>query len=372
MRQLTNTKMKNGFWIKLFLIVILFIAALRVLALFPQRVETFFSHGFFPIWSDLLSLAFRKIPFSIFECLLYLWVLMLCAWLVRSIALVLRKKASIMRAAWWLVIRFGAMAAILYLWFLLSWGLNYYRVSLAEKAGLGQIQAAEEHYLTTSRWAASRINMLYRTATPEEADEAVQQTLEAMNRALLNAGEVRMETRQPIKRFFWNGLLDATGTHGILSPFTLEVHLSRSLLTEEIPFLVAHETAHAKGFTSETEANLLAFEACLSSGNRLAQFSAFYHVFGYLSSALPAEERAHLYKERRQEVKDLEKRIRERERKQAGEIRDLSTKTYNTYLKLNSVKEGVKSYSLVGNWIAFLYFDEAEKAMADQGGESDR
>jgi hypothetical protein len=155
----------------------------------------------------------------------------------------------------------------------------------------------------------------------------------------------------------------------MISPFTLEVMLSDILYPEEIPFTAAHEAAHLYGYASEMEANLLAFEACLASGHPLAEFSAFFSTFGYLCSPLPQDVRQRIVKLWPKSVIELDTRIEKRDREHATILMDGVRIAYDIYLKFHRVEGGIRNYSYVGGWIAWLHYREAAEVEKRIRGE---
>jgi hypothetical protein len=358
--------MKNGRWIFSLILIGILIAGLRIFALDPDRVERLYSDGFYALLASALNRVHGAFPFSFFEALIWLTLLILILVVGRAIYHWRKGRLTKGQSLGWLLLRLGTFAAFIYLWFLSFWGLNYYRVPLAEKIGIQGVQADEDQYRHTARWASSRISDLYSPSGMGDPWDAAQAALAALDRVLYNAGEHPNDAQPLLKQFLWNGPLDATQTFGITSPWTLEVHLSKRLFPEEIPFLAAHEAAHLKGYGSETAANLLAFEACLDSGNPLARFSAFYHTFFYLIAPLTEEERNILFESWPEGVRRLYQQIRERNEEMEGVISRVSHSLYDLYLKMNRVEGGIRSYSMVGNWVAILHAEEAEAALAEK------
>lgn len=355
--------MKNKPWYILLGLFALLITALRLFALQPEWVEACYSRGFYSFLCDLLSRIVGFFPFSLFELLISLLLLGAIVLHVLWIRRWRKERLPFKGTAFSIMLRYAAMAAVLYTWFLVCWGLNYYRVPLADKAGFPEAQADEAQYLAAARWASLEIGALFPETQGADVDQATQRSLEALDVVLENVNEPAPGSGNALKHFLWNYPLDASGTTGMLGPLTLEVHLNRSLFPEEIPFIAAHETAHLRGYTSEAEANLLAFEACLESGDPLARFSAFFHVFGYLSAPLPREERRSLYESWPEGVMDLVKRIDERNKRHEGWLMDAFRSAYDLYLRFNAVPGGIRSYSRVGNWVAVLHHAEAVEAI---------
>ena len=353
-------------WLAGLLLFVLLITALHILSAYPLWVESYYTQGFYYHLCNLFNAVTGLFPFSLFEIVVAVVVLLVLILTVQWLILFLRKRATFFVALGSLFLRVSAIGAGLYCWFLVCWGLNYYRVPLLEKQGFAGIHADEEQCITASRWATEEIARLIGDPRFEDLDAALHAALEGLDRVLSDMGEKAPAPTIRLKHYLWNYPLDATRTYGMISPFTLELFLSRSLFPQEIPFLAAHEAAHIKGFASETEANFLAFEACLASGHPLAQFIAFLAVLPYLYPAVPREERIALLGIWPDRVKEIVRAIQERDQRHEGTLLEALHTVYDIYLKFHSVEGGIKSYSRVGGWIAVIHYDEARAALEEK------
>ena len=233
-----------------------------------------------------------------------------------------------------------------------------------EKESSPALQADEATLRAAAVWAFEGMVRAFHEPGPGESEAAARDAMEALERVLERMHEPVPRASFRIKRFLCNVLLDASGTRGMVSPFTLEIHLSKSLLPVEVPFLAAHEAAHVLGFASEQEANFLAFEACLETGRPLARFSAFFALFPYLYPSLPPEEGRALVAHWPEGVRDRLRRIQERDQRYEGTLMDTLRMVYDIYLRFHSVKDGIKSYARFARWVAAVHAREAEEALA--------
>ena len=354
-------KIRTG--LKLLVILIIPIAGLRIFTTSPHWVERYYSRGLYPRLHDMLNPLFRDWPFSLFELLIYGVILLALILPIRWFVLWRRGRCTCTAALGHVALRYALLLTGIYLWFLVTWGLNYHRVPLTEKMSLNQLKAEDAHFLVTSRWAAMEMGKLFATADEGEVEAATRSALDSLDRELNRLGEAPPEAKLRFKEFLWNYPLDGTRTYGIISPFTLEGHLSASLFPAERPFLAAHEGAHLRGYASETEANFLAFEACLRSDHPLARFSGFLCIFSYLSHAIPRSELTALYEKLPEGVKDLYRAIRKRDQRHAGNLLEGARVAYDLYLKFNAQPQGLRTYSLAGAWVARMHYEEARLAL---------
>ena len=110
--------MKNKPWIILLACFALLIVSLRVFALRPEWVEVYYSRGFYVILCDLLSRIVGHLPFSLFELLIGLLLLGTAVLHVLWIRRWRKERLPFKGAAFSIVLRYAAMAAVLYTWFL--------------------------------------------------------------------------------------------------------------------------------------------------------------------------------------------------------------------------------------------------------------
>jgi hypothetical protein len=138
------------------------------------------------------------------------------------------------------------------------------------------------------------------------------------------------------------------GSSGFYFPFTGEAYFSGLLTPVEIPFILAHEMAHGYGFSREDTANFLAYLTCISSDDAFIKYSGclvyFNHIARELYRVSPGE-----YKELKNKlppgiIADLLTKHRNWE-KYRGWIMNWGKRVYDTYLKTQGIKSGIKSYN---------------------------
>ena len=72
------------------------------------------------------------------------------------------------------------------------------------------------------------------------------------------------------------------GVEGMFNPFGHEPLISSSLLHMELPFVISHELAHARGIADEGDANLVALLATIASDDPHLQYSGWMHLWLHL------------------------------------------------------------------------------------------
>jgi len=152
-------------------------------------------------------------------------------------------------------------------------------------------------------------------------------------------------TRVP-KSISLSSFFAKAGIAGYYGPFFSEVHLNDSLLMIEYPQVLAHESAHQFGITSEAEANFYGWLVCTESDSKPLQYSANISMLNYFLSqgrhlhnlkVLVNQINKPVIDDIRKVQKHWESMRNERIDKAAGKVNDV-------YLKTNKVKKGIEDY----------------------------
>jgi hypothetical protein len=133
---------------------------------------------------------------------------------------------------------------------------------------------------------------------------------------------------------------------GMTDPFFLEVLVNPEVLPFERPFVVAHEWAHLAGHAEESEANFIAWLACLL-GDIRAQYSGWLALYPYLARSLSDEERQSITSELSAGPRRDLAAIAERIARSSPRVRRAAARAYDRFLKANRVDAGIASYDAV-------------------------
>lgn len=330
-------------------IVVIGLAA--TMAWMPVRadvVETWFSTGFYPPLQQIVTSLSNVLPVALLDVLSagavagILWILTRAVIEVRRV----RKVGPVVNAL--RVILTGA--AVVYLFFLVLWGLNYRRLPMSERvqmtAGAVDPEAVEKLGIET----VEQLNALHAAAHREGwigsplEDEALRRGFVSAQAALSDAPSAAPGR---LKRTMFGPYFRWTGVDGMINPFGLEVLSNPDLLPFERPFVAAHEWSHLAGYADESEANFVGFLTCMK-GSVATQYSGWLFLYWQVSSEVDAEARDRLSKlladgPRR----DLEAIVSRLRRGELPWLRTAGWQIYDEYLKANRVEDGIKSYGAV-------------------------
>lgn len=339
-----------------------FFILLEVLSRNPHIVEGYYSEGIYPLLAFVISNASSYVQLSITE--FCLWFLLLFG-VPFSINRIRKKRTPVIRV----LLNILSFFSILFMWFYLFWGLNYFRMPLDVKLGLKDVklqQAALDSALTDAIVMANALNVSYPVHSIAEINRMIQETYPGV---LEKLGVPMVHGTSRIKTLAGNWLLNKTTTSGFFSPFFHEVHFNSDLLIFEQPFVIAHEKAHLMGFTNEAEANFLAYLVCINSSDALCRYSGYFSILGYFLNGVGGEEREVFYRQLHEGVLLDFDAVADRWRGHRGFLSTLAGEGYDVYLKANRIEEGSRNYSRVVGLV--LRFIEKEKEQQTNSSSKD-
>jgi hypothetical protein len=309
----------------------------------PSRatVERAYSTGLYPAIDRTVRGVTDLLPFSLGDVLFVALIAAFCAGLWRASA---RSFASRRPAAALTFARRVLVAlALIYLWFLASWGLNYLRVPVAEKLVLHQEQTNEDAVTALANRTARELDhyvaAAHRTAYDDATTAAkVRPAFDAVVRRL---GDRATFSPPPPKPTIFEFFMQASGSQGFTDPWTHEINLDRSAFPFERPATFAHEWGHIAGFADESEANYISVLACTTASDPLLRYSGWLLVWFNLPSDVHVTQAL-----APQVIADIEALRKRNERQVKPAVARAQQAAYGQYLRANHVKAGYGSYRL--------------------------
>jgi hypothetical protein len=313
---------------------------------FPQLAEQIYARRAYALIAKILSPLVATIPFSLSEISLYLCTFGAGFWGIRGIV-----RRRFVRT----VLELFAGAAFLALWFYFAWGFNYLRPPIEQQLRLPAVKpdslALRENFL----WCIEQTNSSWQPLSPWSMPDLDNEIERDYGEVLAELNMPRLSGRWPPKFLIMPALLDYTLTSGIFGPFFHEVHLNSHLLPVEVPFVLAHEKAHGRGFARESEASFIAALVGLRSSEQAVRYSASFALLGSAMNRYDFFADADSLRQRiRPEVIADFAAVRRRFEKYWGPLAELSHQGYDLYLRANQVEGGVANYAdvvdLVMRW----------------------
>ena len=328
--------------------VVLVGAAILMAALPVSRpaVESAYSHGVYPIVRQLVTAGTSRIPLVLFDWLLLgaAGILGWCAW-----RLLRPGRQGRLRVLATLAARLTVLAAVLYLVFLTTWGLNYRRQTLAAKLGYAEdrVTAAARDALAAA--GVVHLNRLFdaiETRSWPQFEELPADLGPAFERVQRELGAARPAPAVVPRRSVLTPYFRRAGIDGMFDPFSLQVLVNDTVLPFERPFVTAHEWAHLAGFAHEAEANFVAWLTCLEGDERM-QYSGWLYLVARLLGAVSESSRAALGAQLGPGPRADYAAVRARTSRAVPIIRRNARRLNDGYLRANRVAGGVRSYGEV-------------------------
>ena len=134
---------------------------------------------------------------------------------------------------------------------------------------------------------------------------------------------------------------------GVYSPFTLEANFNGDMPDYNVPHTLCHELSHLKGFMREDEANFIGYLACVSSENEAFRYSGYLTGWVYAGNALARADMKRYIELTNQLCEEARQDLDENSdfwNRYESKVSEAATRMNDTYLKMNSQADGVKSY----------------------------
>jgi hypothetical protein len=325
-------------------IALVAVAALVLATPWPAGgVERAFSATAYPFWQRTATAATNVLPFAAFDVFLAVAIAGLLAtaigaWRTTVGGRLRRTGAALLGAA--------SVVAVVYLWFLASWGLNYQREPLGRRLGFPAGRPAPAAFTRFADETVSEVNRLrpLAMATPWPDSRALATSLAPAFRTALPGVGARPDVVPGLPK--WSLLqpyLRWAGIDGVTDPFLPEVIVNHDLLPVEWPFTLAHEWGHLAGLAHEAEASYAGWRTCLA-GSEQSRYSARLWAVAHVISAAPPQQKARLIAALDEGPKSDLRAIARRSQASIHVVRKMSWASYDRYLKTNRVSEGLASY----------------------------
>lgn len=303
----------------------------------PQWIERLYSIRLYPKIFAVRQAYFDLFPFSVGD-LIYL---LLFLWLINQLKNLFR--SSLRQGLYNLF----AGSVILFLWFKISWGLNYNRLPLHTKMS-GTKTYSEEDLIQMTTFFANTSNLLYHKINPTDSTAVkINDTPHELIQRIVK-DPVFDDQNRKVKISLFSLPLLYMGFTGYLNPLTLEAQVNSYIPSLSLPLTITHEMAHQDGYAAEDEANYIGFVQLYNHSDSDLQFAA--NLFGYRYCM------AELYKINPKNALSIRQSLHPGVQKNITEIRNfwrahknpfqpLFKQSYDAYLKANRQSKGIQSYN---------------------------
>jgi hypothetical protein len=355
-------------WNKKHIILAIFlpiqILLMKLVAEEPAFIEHYYSNGIYPTISSFFRIILGWIPFSVGDLLLAFGLFIFLRFLFRLIKS--RFKNFIPK-----IIHLIAVFSVIYCFFYLFWGLNYYREPLAknlnyqqQKYTTAQLQKVTEHIIKNLNYYQLEItkNDTLKVDNPYSQKEMYEMAVSGYDHLSEDFPQLKYQNSS-VKSSLMSLLQTYNGTAGYLNPLTGEAQVNDRIPKSGYPTTTCHEMAHQIGFAAENEANFIGFLAANYNDDVYFKYASYRMAFSYCISEMRKRDKT-ISKELWKTVnigigKDFNESYQFWQ-DYKNPFEPLVKKGYNAYLKANKQDKGVQSYNYVVD-LFISYFKTSSK-----------
>lgn len=295
------------------------------------------------------------LPFSLAECIILSSPLILGV----IIAVCLKKSSRGTRYMVRCLVGMLSVCAGLYAMFVFHFGVGYRTATIDDKLDLDWKKVTAQELYETTKIVTDKLNELAEeiiliegngSVRPYSHDTTVDLCVDSY-RALSEQYGFIPDLDVPVKQIVLSDWMTYTHISGVYTFFTGEANLNTNYPDYVNVYTTAHEMAHQRGIARENEANFIAYLVCITSDDPYMQYAGYLNMFDYLANPLYSADRdAYI-----EILSGLSARVRydrqcyseffDKYRENAAA--EVSDAVNNTYLVLQGMTEGAKSYGMV-------------------------
>lgn len=362
-------KKKIPLFSKILLGIAAFCGVLYIIFLNVPTFSDWFNKYISPIIRGALSYLTTWIPFSLAEML----IILIPVIVVVIVGIGIKKYSNSWRNVGVFCIIMVSIASYVFSTYTLGFVPAYHGSTLDKKMNLDkQKVSAEELYETAAILSAELEKEAEYVIFNGEGFSVMPYGYGELNDKLMDAYEKACEKYDFISRLHSNikeVMLSEpmTYTHisGVYTFFTGEANLNVNFPDYVLPYTAAHEFAHQRGIAREDEANFVAFLVCMESDDHYIRYSAYLNVYEYVANALYSADKnsySYVYQTLPYGVKtDMAAYSKFFKKYQKTVISEVSGAVNDTFLNINGVEEGSKSYGMVVDLAVAYYKNESNR-----------
>ena len=339
------------------------IILVKWLGSYPELVETYYSKGFYPYFSEFFRSLFGWLPFSVGD--------IVYAFLIATLLYYFIKNRHQLRQKWKDVLRDTVMVlSIAYFTFHISWGLNYYRLPVAESLSLTEEYNTSDLYDVTTKLimatnaSQERItgDSLTKVEIPYSQKEIFEKTISSY-KLLAEKYPQFSYPRPSLKKSMFSTILTYMGYGGYLNPFTHESQVNSKIPPFRFPVVCGHEVGHQLGYSAENETNFIGYLVMANQNDPHLRYAASAYALSYCLREVNRRdpERYKLfYAGINPGVRENYDELRRFWESYENPMEPVFKAIFNTFLKANNQEAGIKSYSLVVSLIIAYHQKEPQ------------
>ncbi|WP_209399601.1 DUF3810 domain-containing protein [Pseudozobellia sp. WGM2] len=316
----------------------------------PEIVEKYYSQGIYPLISQFFRILFGWIPFSVGEIIYALLIF-------TAIRYVITRWKRIRTSPLIFLRNVVVVLSVFYFTFNLVWGLNYYRISIAENFAIRDSVTSQE-VINLSERLIIKVNTLQNEITGDSTAmvQVPYNRTEIFNRTIAEYDKLSgqlpfLKYRHPnLKKSMFSTLCSYLGIGGYLNPFTNEAHVNALTPVFRFPVVSAHEVGHQVGYSKENETNFIGYLVTMQNDDVYFRYSAAAYALSHCLGAVRRNDEAkftELYERINGGVRANYKELYDFNLRYANPFEPVFKSIFSTFLKANQQKDGIKSYSKI-------------------------
>lgn len=327
-----------------------------------------YARSVYPVIGALLSSLSHGIPFSVGDLFISLSITAIICFPFYG---------RYRKFSWKKVLRLEVeFLAWIYVWFYLSWGLNYSQHDFYARTQTPYVSYTPQSFKEFVKEYIVELNQAYVPVNNIDKKEIAHEITSQYRLIADSLGVNKPFKSSPrVKSMMFSWLSSAVGITGYMGPFFCEFNLNKNLLPVEYAATYAHEQAHLWGITSEAEANFYAYQVCTRSANKAIKYSGYFSVLNHVlynaKRLLPEEDFKELAESVKPEIQAQSEGVYKHwmamYNPAVGKMQDW---IYDLYLKGNKIKSGRKNYSevvgLLVSWREKTQIDHLRNSIINQ------
>ena len=316
----------------------------------PEIVETYYSNGIYPVISQFFRILFGWVPFSVGEILYVLLIIL-------GIRYLYANRLKIRKFPFQFLRNVVMVLSVFYFTFNLVWGLNYYRKPIAENFAIRDsiqthevIDLAERLIVKTNQLQFNLTSdSTKRVQVPYTRNEIFDKTVNGYEQLQEELPFLEYDHRS-LKKSMFSTLASYMGIGGYLNPFTNEAQVNALTPEFRFPVVSGHEVGHQVGYSKENETNFIGYLVTVKNDDPYFQYSASAYALSHCLSAIRRTDKEkfdELYAKVNVGVQENYRELYEHNLEYVNPFEPIFKSVFNTFLKANQQKDGIKSYSKI-------------------------
>jgi len=321
-------------------------AFIQLLAMQPKLIEVYYTNGLYKIIANLLRIIFGWIPFSVGDIFYFVIIILIVRVLFKFRKIKLKP------------FTFKALGifSVFIFFFNFNWGLNYLRQPLTSVLKISNATYSTDELVAFTKNIIDKTNTAQYKITNNDTIVVENPSTKKQLRKIAFDAYKQLEIydttfkyqHYSVKSSLFSVPLTYMGFAGYLNPFTNEAQVNYLIPKNSYPATVCHEMAHQIGIASEGGANFVGYLAAIKSENLYFNYAGYLMALKYclyeVYAKNPEKYKLLTTSINKGIIKDIQQN-QEFWKSYKNWSEKYFKSFYNSYLKVNKQKAGMKEYN---------------------------